>query len=306
MFVKILSRKNPSFKQLAEYIIKDKVPGNKAKDIIKHNIKGNTIDAIVKEFERNESFRKIHRSDSIKIFHEILSLSSNEEGYISDEVIVDLTKKYIELRGFKNVYLGAVHRDQSHVHSHLMVSALEYFTGKSVHITKSQLQDIKLELQKYHTLTYPELTESICNHGLGKSWVTDRKYYEKNKHERARTKDSVQEKVKELFNQSKTFEDFLSSLRENGLHHYERGGNPTGIMVDETKIRFTRLGITKEEIEQLKQPEIKQEEKTIPNTEPIKLKNMKPTEINYPIDTEDTLYNFPIDSLIKYQNTENL
>ena len=290
MFVKVLSRKNPSYKQLAEYILKDKVPNNKAKDVFKHNIKGNSIKEIVKEFERNESFRNFSRKDQVALYHIILSLSSNEEQYIPDELIADLTKKFIELRGYNGVYLGSTHRDQEHVHSHLMVSALEYMSGKAFRISKSELQDIKLILQEYHLEKYPQLTESYCEHGAGKDYVTDKEYQRRHKHERTKLKESVQLQVQELFKQSKSFDEFISTLRENGLHHYERQGIPQGVVVNETKIRFTRLGIAKEEIDELKTPKITQPETTLQYQEPLNVKNMKATNINRPINTENTFY----------------
>lgn len=291
MFVKILSRKNPSYRQLAEYILKDRKPSKSAKDIIKHNIKGSTIEAIVKEFERNETFRTFTRKDQIALYHEIISLSSNEEHYIPDEVILDLTRKYLDLRGSKGMYLAALHRDTEHCHAHIMTSALEYATGKAHRISKSALQDIKLLLQEYHLQKYPEITESFCDHSKGRTYAKNKEYHRRHKEERTKLKETVQMQVQELFKQSKNFNEFLASLRDNGLHHYERNGIATGITIGETKIRFTRLGVTTKEIEQLKQPEIKQEEKSIPNTEPIKNINMKATDFNRPLNTENVIYN---------------
>lgn len=295
MFVKVLSRKNPSYRQLAEYILKDRTPSKSAQDILKHNIKGSTIDAIVKEFERNESLRTFNRKDQIALFHEIISLSSNEENYIPDSTMLDLTRKYIELRGHQGVYFAALHRDTEHCHAHIMTSALEYMTGKAHRISKSALQDIKLILQDYHLQKYPEITESFCDHSKGRTYAKNKEYQRRHKEERTKLKESVQQQVQDLFKQSKTFDKFINSLRDNGLHHYERSGVASGLTIGETKIRFSRLGIAKEEIEQLKLPEIKLEEKTTINSEPLISKNMKATDINRPIDNEDTIYRFPID-----------
>lgn len=295
MFVKVLSRKNPNYRQLVEYILKDRTPSKSAKDILKHNIKGSTIDAIVKAFERNESLRTFNRKDQIALFHEIISLSSNEENYIPDSTMLDLTRKYIELRGYQGVYFAALHRDTEHCHAHIMTSALEYMTGKAHRISKSALQDIKLILQDYHLYKYPEISESFCDHSKGRTYAKNKEYQRRHKEERTKLKETVQLQVQDLFKQSKTFDKFLTSLRDNGLHYYERGGLPTGLLVGETKIRFSRLGIAKAEIEQLKQPEIKQEEKYRPNTEPIKNMNMKETDINRPQNTEDINYNIPFD-----------
>lgn len=289
MFVKILSRKNPSYRQLAEYILKDRSPSKSAKDIIKHNIKGSTIDAIVKEFERNESFRTFTRKDQIALYHEIISLSSNEENFIPDEVMIDLCQKYMDLRGSKGMYLAALHRDTEHCHAHVMTSALEYVSGRAHRITKSALQDIKLLLQEYHLQKYPEITESFCDHSRGRSFAKNKEYHRRHKEERTRLKETVQQQVQDLFKQSKNLNEFLASLRDNGIHHYERNGIATGITIGETKIRFQRLGVTIDEIEQLKRPEIKQDEKEVPNIK--QLKQMKTTDFNRPVNTENVIYN---------------
>ncbi len=294
MFVKILSRKNPSFKQLAEYILKDKTPYKSAKGILKHNIKGSTVEAIVKEFERNETFRTFIRKDQIALYHEIISLSSNEENYIPDEVMMDITQKYLDLRGTKGMYLAALHRDTEHCHAHIMTSALEYCTGKAHRVSKSALQDIKLLLQDYHLQKYPEIIESFCDHSKGRSFAKNKEYHRRHKEERTKLKESVQHQVQDLFKQSKSFDEFLALLRDNGLHHYERNGIATGLSIGENKIRFTRLGIAKEEIEQLKLPEIRLEEKVL-KQESRKSAEMKTININRPINTEDTVYRFPID-----------
>ncbi len=305
MFVKVLSRKNPNYRQLIEYILKDRTPSKSAKDILKHNIKGSTIDAIVKEFERNESLRTFNRKDQIALFHEIISLSSNEENYIPDSTMLDLTRKYIELRGHQGVYIAALHRDTEHCHAHVMTSALEYMTGKAHRISKSALQDIKLILQDYHLQKYPEIKESFCDHSKGRTYAKNKEYQRKHKEERTRLKESVQQQVQDLFKQSKTFDKFLTSLRDNGLHYYERGGLPTGLLVGETKIRFSRLGIAKEDKEELMQAEPKADERTINNAEPIKPQKMKETEINRPLDNEDTIYHFPIDEFLNFPELEN-
>jgi hypothetical protein len=291
MFVKILSRKNPSYRQLAEYILKDRTPSKSAKDIIKHNIKGSTIDAIVKEFERNEAFRTFTRKDQIAIYHEIISLSSNEENYIPDEVMIDLTRKYLELRGNKGMYLAGLHRDTEHCHAHVMTSALEYASGRAHRISKSALQDIKLILQDYHLNKFPEITESFCDHSKGRTYAKNTEYQRRHKVERTKLKETVQQQVQDLFKLSKNFDEFLALIRDNGIHHYERNGIATGITIGETKIRFSRLGISKEEIEELKISTIKHPETILQNQEPINGKNMKATNINRPINNENIFYN---------------
>jgi hypothetical protein len=55
-----------------------------------------------------------------------------------------------------------------------------------------------------------------------------------------------------------TQKEFLNNLRDLDLHFYERNGFPTGVVYDDMKFRFSRLGIEKEQFEGL--PEDKTEE----------------------------------------------
>ncbi|MFZ4797536.1 MAG: relaxase/mobilization nuclease domain-containing protein [Bacteroidia bacterium] len=298
MFIKILSRKTPIYKQLLQYILKEKDIQKPIQDAITHNFKTNTIEGITHEFMQNEAFRNISRSDQIMIYHEILSLSANETVTITDDILTDLTKKYIELRGHEGMFVSSFHKEKDHTHIHLATSPLKFKTGNAFRVSKARLQEIKLELQQYHKEKYPELTESFCNHGIAKEYVTDRKYYAKTKHERARLKEEVQQTVITQFTQSKSMDEFLTKLQEYGLHYYERKGIATGIVIDETKIRFTRLGIEKESLELL-QNNIQTKE-----TQQKIITNMKNTEINFPMNTEDLNYNIKPDEFENFLDFE--
>lgn len=303
MFIKILSRHTPSYKQLLQYILKEKDTLKPITNLLTHNFKTDTIKGLEAEFLQNEAYRRISRSDQIMLYHEILSLSSNEDVYITDEVLTDLTQKYIELRGHDGMFVSSFHRDQEHAHIHLATSPLKFKTGHAFSLSKAHLQEIKLELQQYHKTKYPELTESFCKHGKVKEYLTDRKYHAKTKQNRANLKEEIKQKVSEIFTQSKSIDAFLSKLKENGLQIYERNNIATGILIEDIKIRFTRLGIEKSALESLydKQNEIDKNEL---KTNQIPVIDMKTTEINFPQDTEEVHYNIKPDEFENYVEQE--
>jgi len=260
MIVKILSRHSASFKSLAEYIVRG--AGKEGKpQIFTHNLRSENTDGRVREFLENEAHRTYTRRNQVFIYHEIVSLSNKEDGTkITKSVLDALARKYISLRGKQGMFLGAVHRDKEHVHIHFMTAGLEYRTGKSFRLKKYQLQELKIKFQEYHRKKHPELTQSTVNHGKGREYVTDKEWQARHRDERSLAKKEVQDMVKACYARTHTQKEFLELLRENNLHFYERNGEPTGIIYNNLKIRFTRMEITKKQIENLRTDRTEEEQ----------------------------------------------
>jgi hypothetical protein len=240
MIVKVLTRHTPSYRSLLEYIMR----GDIDKDVFLHNLRSRSIDEWANQYIQNESFRRTFRRDAIFLYHEILSLSGNiDPKAVTDAMLADLASKYIELRGNTGMFAGKIHRDTECVHMHFAVSGLEYRTAKSFRISRDELQELKISLQEYHRQKYPELDDSICDHGAGKRHITDRAWHAHHKAERDAAKTELKEQLRGLYERSKTQQEFLELLRESGLHHYERSGQAAGITQGDTKFRFSRLDI---------------------------------------------------------------
>jgi len=236
--VKILARHSPTYASLVSYVLKYIANEGKTdvSKIYTNNLRGNTIDGFVEEFVNNERFRRTNRIDQIHLYHEIISFSDVERKELfTKEVIDDLAKEYLRLRGNKAVILAAPHFDKNHVHIHACISALEYRTGKSVGLNKAQLKALKEKFQEYHKTHYPELTKSFPRHGSGERQMAHGKWH-------AKRRDEVIEQVKRCFAQAASQHQFLELLRNAGLHHYERNvGKPEGIEYEGARFRFSRL-----------------------------------------------------------------
>jgi len=245
--VKILSRHNPSYASLINYILQD--GKNDKPEIISHNLRSDTIPGYTKEFIENESFRQQTRSDQVYLFHEIVSFNAKEDT-IGAEVIKDIATEYMRLRGNEGVMLGAVHRDKEHVHLHVCVSALKFRSGTSFRLSKAELRELKVSLQEYHKEKHPEISKSFPQHGNGKAYLKDAKWYALQKEQRNLLKDQINDKVRSCFEKAASQKEFLELLREEDLHHYERGGKPYGIEYEDTKFRFSGL-LEPEQLESL-------------------------------------------------------
>jgi hypothetical protein len=235
--VKVLSRHSPSYASLVKYILRYIVNEDKTDkaQIYTNNLRSNTVPGFVKEFIENEVFRKYSRSDQIHLFHEIVSFGADEKKEaITPAMVDDLAQEYMRLRGNTGVMLGAAHHDKAHIHLHFCVSALQYRTGMSFGLNKSQLQELKQSFQKYHKQHYPELTKSFPNHGSRTRYINHAQWHRQQREQIITT-------VQQCLAQATSQQHFLELLQNNELHHYERNGTPTGIEHDGLKFRFSRL-----------------------------------------------------------------
>jgi hypothetical protein len=266
MIIKSLSRKSNT-DQLVSYIFKYVFKGkeksiattkkvqtksNKEKFIIRHNIRSRSMNGFVKEFKENESFRLVHRKDSVKLYHTIISFSNKDKAHITDNILKDIAKKFIEERGLNNLYAGTKHEDKDHVHLHISVSGTQ-LNGKSSRVSKQKLHSIKLALNKYQREKYPQLVNSLPEHGKSKR-LSKEAVVERIKIERQTDKQTLHECLEKAYSNSKSQEEFLSQLKESGHQPYYRNGALQGIRFEgHMKYRLTRLGFDKARLKELGQ-----------------------------------------------------
>lgn len=280
MIVKVLSRHSPTYGSLIDYILKESKSKDIESQVFTHNVRSDNHKQWEQEFKENESFRLHSRSDQILMYHEILSFSSKENATaLSKVVLQDIGLKYIELRGKDGMMVGAVHHDKEHVHIHFMSSGLRFRTGKANRISRTKLQQVKVELQKYHLEKYPELTKSTCEHGANKPYYNQKEYMALKRDERSLHKVNIEKMVQQFFASSRSQVEFLEKLEEAGLNQYERKGQAQGVVSpDGMKFRFSRLGISQQQIRSL--PQIVITNKELIMKEKVKSKETKQVEVD--------------------------
>lgn len=225
--------------------------------IVKHNLRGDSIDEYIKEFQDNERQRIYTSSRQVAMHHTVLSWGDADAEKITDEMLHDLANKYIELRGENNLYLGTVHRekdDVNHVHLHLAMSATR-LDGISSRIPKDVFQEIKIKLQEYQKEKYPELSHSLPKHRHSNEKEVGNEA-EKNikRNERALDKDVLQKCLDETYKISTSREDFLSKLQALGHEPYFRNGKFQGVKFEgehNFKFRISRLGYDEKKLQAL-------------------------------------------------------
>lgn len=261
MILKNLTRRSGTG-QLVNYLFKQEKEG-KAKPILKHNLKSRTIKGWTKEFDKNFESRINKRADNIRLHHTILSFSNKDKDQINSELLKDIAKKFIELRGKENLYLIASHSDRNHLHLHIAMSATKLITGESNRISREEFRDLKIALDTYQKSTYPQLIHSLPNHGNSqKLQHSDPEQKLQDREGKLSQKQELLQTVEEVFNHSKSVDNFLSELKSEGINTYDRGGKAYGVE-DDTGLhyRFKTLGFDLkklEEFERQAQKEAKQ------------------------------------------------
>ena len=220
--------------------------------VITHNLKGNRIDEWVKQFKENEEFRKRKRSDSVLLTHEILSWHNEDSKNISLEKLEEMAKAYIHERNPNGIYIAVPHFDKTHYHIHICASGVEYRTGKSLRMSKVDFQKLKKDIQNYQVEHFPELSNSVVAHGKkDKSLLTEKEYQFKLRTGRASNKERLVERLNSCYKGSDSVDDFYMKLKVSGIKTYERSGKIAGILYENKKFRFNRLGFTQERLEDL-------------------------------------------------------
>lgn len=222
--------------------------------IITHNLKSDNIPDWDKQFKTNEQFRLRKRVDSVYLTHEIISFHKDDAKNITLDILEDIARQYINLRGANGVFLCTPHFDRSNYHLHFAVSALEFKTGKGMRLSKTDLSSLKQRMQQYQIEKYPELNNSIVNHGNPEKKtlaISDKEFQLKRRTGLNTNKESLIGLLKTSYKQAHSQEDFLCRIKESGVSTYFRNGKLTGVIHNNQKHRLGRLGFTAERLEEL-------------------------------------------------------
>jgi len=264
MIVKIKSHKRPAFEKILNYMLhsKDRLFNKEGKSFIAtHNLKGNSISEWTKQYKVNEEFRLRKRKDSVYLTHEILSWHKDDAKHITLAKMEDMAREYVRLRNPRGIYLAVPHFDREHYHIHILASGIEFRTGKSMRLSKQNLQKLKKDIQQYQIERFPELSKSVVEHGKKeKSLVSDKEYQLKLRTGRETEKEKLLGLLKACYRKSTSRESFYKMINECGLKTYDRGGKIRGVVYKDYKFRFKRLGFTEERINGLDRSGIRQNE----------------------------------------------
>lgn len=210
--------------------------------VVRNHLLGSNPEEWEREFLLNEEKRMTERSDSVYAHHVVLSFHADDAPHITQEVLQDFAEQYISFAAEDALVLAVPHHDRDHLHVHLAISGIDRYEGKSTRMSQGEFAELKQKLQDYQCEWYPELSNSLVEHGRSKR--VDKSRDQEAEHKPRTKKESLIEQIQELLNISSSREDFLASLEKEGINTYGRSGTLTGIEVDGKKYRFKRtLGL---------------------------------------------------------------
>ncbi len=254
MIIKSKSYKHTGvYRRLVNYVLKDQK--REGSFVITRFVKGKelTKEAIIAQFEKNETYRLHKRKNNVKLFMDILSFHKDDAKYLTNDKLKKIARKYISLRSNLSVALATVHRDKDHTHIHVLLSGTEYKSGLSVRISKADFRDkVKVPAEKFVQKNFPELQKSAISHQRTLSSKVQIKDAEYQMNQRGKLSD-MQILIKHLekaYTKAISEKSFYTILQNENLELYSRNDIITGVKL-KRKYRFKTLGYTKEILQEL-------------------------------------------------------
>lgn len=261
MILKTLPRKSISSpSRVIKYILESKdriIDPKEGGFIITHNLSGN-MDEWPNEYLINESKRQYKRkSNSNIITHEFISFSELDCDKVTPEILKDFAEKFIELRGIQGMFLAVPHFKEN-PHIHFCVGGLEYESGMSFRMSKSEFARLKQSLETYQREQYPFLEHSKIEHGKGiKQEISDREAQLKIRKGKLSRKQILKNILSEKLPITQNLTDLKQVLEEQGIKIYERAGKIYGVQYEGRNHRFEKLGFL-EQVNDLEKRELSQ------------------------------------------------
>ena len=259
MIVKSIAHKGPSYRSLLQYMFRG---ADEDSIVVTHNVTSQDIDGWVKEYRECEKYREnTRRSDATFLDHQVLSFHTNDVSKVHPSTLRDITEKFIDMRGPNTLAVATSHQETGTTHVHVAFSQIDLL-GKNITMSIPEYRKLKQDLQLYQLEKYPELTQSVADHGRTKRDIIREKHLAKqNLPYQTPRRDELAVAAKTAISLADNFESFEQALEKHGLSIYLRGGKVTGIRSNTNKkYRLSTLGITEQDLEQLNEREQRNQE----------------------------------------------
>lgn len=158
MIIKVMTRKDASFKQLIAYVNKDAAD---ARYVLTHNLLAPDPEAIATEFEANAKLLRQHANGTV-MFHDIVSITRSRALGLErqKEILKDIARDYIARRAPDHLVYAGLHEDHAkHLHYHFIISANPVGEWRRAHLSKPQLRTLQSDIEKHVLARYPDLEQ---------------------------------------------------------------------------------------------------------------------------------------------------
>ena len=250
MIIKSMSRKEPSFDQLASYMSSEKSDDDYD---LHHNCFSRSHDDLVEEFLNNSKLLS-KRKNGNYLYHEIVSILVKQgiDQAQAKHDLRDIAERYIQERCSRNMVYGCLHEDHDHnLHYHLMISANERSERVRMRLTQKQFDTAKRNLETHVLEDYPHLEQpQLITAETDSEKMSVKAGEVKRRMGVMPIRDEIKKTLQDAMAQNHTMNDFVSHLSERGYSFYTRGKNFGVEVLHENgktkKYRFSTLGVHEE------------------------------------------------------------
>ena len=235
------------------------------------NVSQCSTNGVYQDLVQNNQYLNV-RANSNRLLHDILSFSPEDTPYLNEDKVRALTYQYLRIKAPKNIAYGRIHKNK-HWHVHLLLSPNELYHSKVTHHSKKEFYRIRKDLEHFQKAQYPELVHSIVFlQGKGKSKAPQQSEAERQFQKRTKSPsatEKIAKSIKKHLDHSDSMDAFTDRLLQYGYVPYEYRNKVNGIVFNQKKYRFSRLGITKAMLQSLDRKENREVQKRLRELEQL-------------------------------------
>lgn len=248
MIIKSMSRKQPSFEQLYDYIVRDN--DNDIRYNFTHNCFGQDREAILNEFLDNAELLA-RRKGGNYMYHEIVSVSRSKQ--LSEEqqkaILRDIVQNYIRSRANDCLVFAGLHDEKDNqLHYHLIISANKVNEKKRYRLSRKVFDEVKTHTELYTLERYPELEQAkLISQDKSERSVNKKEGELKRRTKKPSQKDYMRSTLADIFSMAQTSQEYIDLLKAAKIESYVRG-KTIGFYIqgEKRKYRLNTLGLGEE------------------------------------------------------------
>ncbi|WP_158623131.1 relaxase/mobilization nuclease domain-containing protein [Pseudorhodobacter sp. E13] len=227
MIIKSMSRKTPTFAQLASYIGREPGPASGTSFVRNLYADGRDTAPIVAQFLDNYRYLP-ERKGGNALYHEVIVLEPQPH-LAADTVetaLHALAEKYCQQRAPHQLAWGRVHHDTEFPHIHLMISANSVRSDRRVRMERSIFAHVQRDLERWRAENLPQLKARVIyghEHEKQSPRQPCREGEMVRRTKKPSRKQQVYQQVQEAIGLASDRSDLIKLLNQNDFELYERG-----------------------------------------------------------------------------------
>lgn len=223
MIIKSMSRKEPSFRQLIDYM--SDIDKSDEQYNVYQNVFARKAEDLEAEFQQNARLIP-KRKNGVYLYHEILSITAAQKLDRKQQkaILRDVAYEYAQRRAKQNLVFGALHDDHDeHLHYHLLISANAAGESKKTRLSKAEFDRFKKSMEKLVLERYPQLEQEVVINREAGEKLSNRGAERRRRTGATPERDRVKQKLHDIFASAPDKQSLFEALTDAGMEFYARG-----------------------------------------------------------------------------------